>query len=499
MRKHIMNASAVALLLAVSLTACNNDNLTAVNANPNAPEHVNSGSLFTNATVTGMSTLRGTTLSHGLEALWVQHYAEIQYPEADLNNPRGATVEGLWTTFYSGPLQDYYQIIQQSGTSPNIAGPAKVMRATFFETVTDLWGDVPYTQANQGAANLTPVYDAQSVIYDSIFVALKQVATTMRADSTVYGEADPIYGQHNENAATQVSKWIKLANSLHARAAMRIVKADPVKAKAEFLSAIAGPVFASNADNAQMGYPGGTVANPLFLNWADLGGGTRDDQRISRTFVDSLKNSNDPRLAAYALPTGNSQKATPTACDITYRGYPNGLNSPKEPNPCNPGKNFSLNDYSRPTTTIRTETAPSVIMTYAELQFLMAEAVERGWVAGSAASYYNAGVTASMQQWGVAAADIATYLAAHPYTPGTNRIAYEKWVALFNVETEAYSEWRRLDYPVLQPGPDIVTNVFVPTRLPYPAIESSLNAANLATASTAQGNVDINGKVWWDK
>ena len=85
-----------------------------------------------------------------------------------------------------------------------------------------------------------------------------------------------------------------------------------------------------------------------------------------------------------------------------------------------------------------------------------------------------------------------------PTRAGLKQIAYEKWVSLFNLETEAYAEYRRLDYPVLTPGPEAVTAT-IPTRLPYPDIENSLNAGNLATAEAAQGNTDITGKVWWDK
>jgi hypothetical protein len=507
MRKNFLRTSVVALLLAVSFTACNSDGLTEVNLNPNAPEVVNSASLFTNATVTGVSTLRGSSFEHGLEALWVQHYSEIQYPEADLNNPRGATVDGLWSIFFSQPLQDYYQILQQSATSPNIAGPTMVMRSLLFQQVTDLWGDVPYTEANRAPAILTPKYDPQEVVYDSIFVALTTAASTMSTtNADVFGSADPIYGS-SASAAAQTDHWIRFANSLHARAAMRISKGNNAKAKAEFLKAVAGPVFRNNADNAEMSYPGGTVANPLWLNWADLGGGTRDDQRISKTFVDSLSKSNDPRLEMYVLPTFNSQRAADklTPCDTVFRGYPNGLNGVKVPNPCaSPAANYTLSDFSRPAESIREETSPSILMTYSELQFLMAEAAEYGWVPGSPATYYTAGIRASMEQWGVSATDIAAYLAQPSVTyaggaAGIRQIAYQKWVALFNQETDAYAEWRRLDYPVLVPGPDVITDKYVPTRLPYSAIESSLNAASLKEATTRQVNVDINGKVWWDK
>ena len=115
----------------------------------------------------------------------------------------------------------------------------------------------------------------------------------------------------------------------------------------------------------------------------------------------------DPRLAKYALPTGASQKAVKTACDITYRGFPNGHSSADVKNPCDPaGKNFSFSDYSRPTLSIRLEGSPSYIMTYSELLFIKAEAAERGFITGSASQFYTDAITASMQQWGVAAADM---------------------------------------------------------------------------------------------
>jgi hypothetical protein len=504
MRKQFLMTSLVGVSLVAGLMACNNDKLTQVNVNPYQPEKVQSQTLFTNATLSAMQNLRSSTFEHGLGALWVQHYAEIQYAEADVNNPRGSTVEAFWNTLYSGALQDYTQILTQSASSPSIVGPTLTMRAFLVEEMTDLWGDIPFTEASKGSANLTPKYDPQQVIYDSLFASLTQAASITNGTGDVLLAADPVYGQDNQSATEQAAQWVKLANSLHARAALRISQADANKSKAELIKALAGPVMTSNADNAFITYPGGTIANPLCTNWSGCAG-TRDDQRISQRFVDTLKVTGDPRLAKYAAPTVNSQAAGATPCDSTYRGFPNGISEagkaslPK--NTCT-GKTMGLGDFSRPTLTIRGQTSPSYIMTYSELLFIRAEAVQRGWIAGDAKALYEAAITASMEQWGVAAGDIAAYLAKPSvvYNPANamKQIAYEKWVSLFNLENEAYAEWRRLDYPVLKPGPNAITN-FVPTRLPYPAIESSLNNANLTAASTAQGNVDINGKVWWDK
>jgi hypothetical protein len=507
MRKQFFMTSLVAASLVAGLTACDNDKLTQVNVNPNQPEQVQSQTLFTNGTISAMSNLRGSTFEHGLGALWVQHYAEIQYAEADVNNPRGSTVEGFWNVLYSGALQDYTQILTQSAAAPNIAGPTLVMRAFLVQEMTDLWGDMPFTEASKGSTNLTPKYDTQQVIYDSLFASLTKAASTMNNTGEALLAADPIYGQTaGVTTAAQTAKWVKLANSLHARAALRISNADAAKSKAELVKALAGPVMTSNADNAFMSWPGGTVANPLCTNWVGCSG-TRDDQRISQRFVDTLKITGDPRLSKYAAPTTNSQAATATPCDSAYRGFPNGISEagkallPK--NSCT-GKTLGLGDYSRPTLSIRGQTSPSYVMTYSEVLFIRAEAALRGFVgtAADAKSLYEQAITASMQQWGVSAADIATYLAKPGvvWSPanGLKQIAYEKWVSLFNLENEAYAEWRRLDYPVLKPGPN-AQGTTVPTRLPYPAIETSLNGANLAAASSAQGNVDITGKVWWDK
>ena len=128
MRKQFFTTSLVAASLVAGLVACDNDKLTQVNVNPNQPEKVQSQTLFTNATLSAMGNLRGSSFEHGLGSLWVQHYAEIQYAEADVNNPRGSTVEGLWNVLYSGSLQDYTQILNQSVGSPSILGPTSTIR-----------------------------------------------------------------------------------------------------------------------------------------------------------------------------------------------------------------------------------------------------------------------------------------------------------------------------------------------------------------------------------
>jgi hypothetical protein len=157
---------------------------------------------------------------------------------------------------------------------------------------------------------------------------------------------------------------------------------------------------------------------------------------------------------------------------------------------------------SRPGEIIRGPTSPSYIMRYEEVLFIRAEAAQRGWTTENAAALYNQAITASMQLWGVSAADIATYLArgdvAYNPATGLDQIGYQKWVALFNEEIEAYSEWRRTGVPVLTPGPKAAFKS-VPRRLTYAGLELSLNATNVKAAITAQGGADLTNRVWWDK
>jgi hypothetical protein len=489
MSTHRTLLGAAVLALAVTAAACNTDKLTDLNNNPNAPTQVQAEQLFTDGATQAMFTLRGSSFEHGLNALWVQHYAEVQYPEADLNKPRASTIEALWNSLYSVPLEDLATAITKGADRPGIWGPALVMRSAVYQEITDLWGDIPYTDALRGdagsAAVLSPKYDPQSVVYDSLFKALASAATALGSAPNSYGSADPVF-------AGNPAKWAKLANSLRLRMAMRLSKVDPARGKTELVAALAAGPMTSNADNAAVVWPGGVNTNPLYQNWFDLGGGTRDDQRLSDTFVDTLNLTNDPRIAVYAQKTDSSQACTTPGCWPDYVGAPNGMLANSIPLPT----------ASRPGEIIREKTSPSDIMRYDEVLFIRAEAAQLGWTAENAAALYTQAITASMQHWGVSTADIAAYLAQADvvYSPanGLKQIAYQKWVALFNEEIEAYSEWRRSGVPVLTPGPKAAFTS-VPRRLTYADLEVSLNATNVDAAKTAQGGAALTNRVWWDK
>jgi hypothetical protein len=279
---------------------------------------------------------------------------------------------------------------------------------------------------------------------------------------------------------------------------MRLVNVDPATADAQLRAAFAAPggVFQSNADNAEIRWPGdGIYNNPWAVNFA-----SRDDHRISRVLMEILKTNSDPRLPVYAQPA---------PADGAYRGAPNGVTAAKGAPyialASRPGAIFYPGTTTYGFFGGTGNSFPNFLMTYAEVAFIQAEAAERGigGLAGSAASYYNAGVQASMEQWGVTSAAAAAYLTQPGvvYTPGTEglrRIAQQKWVALYTDGLQAWAEWRRTCVPAtVQPGPDAQADQ-VPRRLQYSDTEYSVNATNLEIAAARQGEDKFEGRMYWD-
>ena len=499
---------AASLALALGVSACD-QGLTDVNKNPNAPENVSPALLFPQAVTSSIARARSDMeITPSAMVHWPQYMAEYQYPEISYYQFRPTTSDGWWANWYNGPIEDLEQALRQANTRglPNMIGPILVVRAFDYSTMTGIWGDIPFSQAGKGDSGIfTPTYDTQQVIYDSLLTNLKDANTMMDpaatgASALGFGDQDPVY-------AGDLDQWKKFANSLRARLALNLSKADAAKAQAEVAAAIAAGGFTSNADNAAVFWPGDGVNNNPWCNTEKDGdcGGTRDDARMSVTFIDTLKSLNDPRLPIFARPVqdetcGPAVSCTPVAAG-DYRGMPNGLLA-------NQAGNWGPRS-SRPGTQVFAADQPSYFMTYAEFSFIKAEAAMRGWIAGGAAAattYYNEGITASMEQWGVDAADIATYLAQPQVVLNTTSLATalpqiitQKWIALFTQGFEAWSEWRRTGYPNLTPAANAVTSpVQIPRRVIYPQSEQSFNNSNLQAAITAQGGDNLEKRLWID-
>ncbi|MEO7647933.1 MAG: SusD/RagB family nutrient-binding outer membrane lipoprotein [Gemmatimonadaceae bacterium] len=489
-------------VLVLGVAACDADKLTRVNEDPNNPTSAPPQAVFTYATRIAMqrwfgsnpTNLRGPVLT-------AQHLAQVQYPDEDQYlRLSGEVTDGSFIFTYAQELKNFQAVINvgKADTKPLLWGPAQVMRSLIFGYVTDVWGDVPYSQALKGdaaEATIQPAYDAQKDIYTGLFRDLGEAVTAIAgapAGSQTLGAADPIYAGNS-------LRWQRLANSLRARHAMRLANVDPTTARAELNAAIgaAGGLMQSNADNAQMNWPGdGVYDNPWAVN-----NRTRDDHRLSDRLMNEMLPVNDPRVPVYAQPT--------LASSTTYAGMPNALTASVAGGysliSSRPGRVF----YSTPRfcagcTGLTGARFPSFILTYAEVSFILAEAAERGWI-GSAAAYYQQGVRASMAQWGVTnTAAIDAYLAQSSIayavgTPGLRQIALQKWIALYSDGVSAWAEWRRTCIPAtVKPGPAAVIST-VPRRYQYSSREKSVNTANLDAAIARQGPDNFTTRMYWDK
>jgi hypothetical protein len=491
--------SVAAIAAVVMTTACQTD-LTSLNNNPNSPTTAPASALFTNAVQSAGGRWIGAGQLSSTE-LFAQHLAQVQYVEEDRGRLRTETIDGWFTSAYTGELEDLQKVIDagKAANSPNTTGPATVMQQWVFQNMTDFWGDIPYSEALQGDAGgpLKPKYDAQQDIYYAMLQKLTEASTTMQTGSTDAGltSGDLIY-------KGDIAKWKKLANSLRARMAMRIIKADPTKAATELAAAFNDPggVMESNDDIAKISWPGdGVFDNPWSGTFE-----TRDDHRVSKTLLDTLNALQDPRMKVYAQPT----VADPTKYVGLQNGMDNATVAPFYNTTSRPGAIF----YPGATTygtfgTPAGKATPSYIMTYAEVEFLEAEAAELG-IGGQtgAAAHYNAGVRASIKQWGGTDAEADAYLARTGVAyvagaTGLKQIALQTWISMFTQGTEAWSVWRRTGNPAtIHIGPSAYPELTEPARrMTYPVGEQAVNKDAVTAAIAHQGPDTFINRVWWDK
>lgn len=228
------------------------------------------------------------------------------------------------------------------------------------------------------------------------------------------------------------------------------------------------------------------------LHYFDINVNNRLDFCASNTMVDLMNTMSDPRIGIYFDKAVTSN---------TYVGEVYGLSEAN-------GAATANDDVSQRGEAVVGATAPAVFMSYAEVQFILAEAVERGFITGTAANYYNDGVIASMDSWGVSGGDVTTYLAqpsvdyATLITGGSSWkqiIGKQKWLALYNQGLEAWAEWRRLDFGILQlPADGVMDGTGIPLRLKYPNDEQTLNGAHYTEAVGLQGADEQDTRLWWD-
>jgi hypothetical protein len=486
-------------LLAVG-AACHNDTITDLNQNPNSPEDVPASTLFTSGVRTSVNNWMGQLYNLRATEFIIQHMAEAQYPDEDRYARLGASnTATVFGNPYPGELEDFQKVITKGQTAKSAGtwAPAQIMQTWEYHYMTNTFGDVPYSQALQGdslGGSISPAYDAQKDIYTDMFAKLDASSKALTGAASDLGRADPIYGG-------DPTSWQRFANSLRARLAITLSNVDLATANTQLAAALKGPggVIATNAQNAKLVWPGDGVYDNPFASFFQ----TRDDNRMSQTLVNLMNTSSDPRLGVYAQPLPGTTN--------TYAGMPNGLTAAQAGTFLNKASRIGAALFPGATAYGFYGGAgkgfPSFMMTAAEVNFIQAEAAERGiggLTPAQAKGFYEAGIRASMDQWGVTnAAAITAYLAmpAVAYTPGVaglKQIAVQKYVALYTDGGTAWTEWRRTCEPeTIKPGP-AATSSTVPRRLMYSPTEVQVNATQLSAAIARQGADAFQTRVYWD-
>jgi hypothetical protein len=398
-------------------------------------------------------------------------------------------------------LNDVIAKTQDEPTRQNLYNMARIMRAYTIMKVTDTYGNVPFSEAAQALDGIVfPVYDSQEAIYTGAQGILEELR---QASAALSGTA-PAEALYNGD----IQKWRRFGNSLLLRAAMRLTKVAPSVAQQYVQVAVQGGVMESNADNALIRH------NANYTN--ELGnvanGNEKGNEYLPESFVNYLKAMDDPRLDAIATRWPNATGPAAQTQETRVFGAAQQIGMPMgyDQNTIaavlpqyglGTHYQFSRGDPYR----MYSQLAPNFLVTYSQTQLLLAEAAFRGWVTGSAATYYENAIRADMARIStdyvntqIPQSRIDAYVAAHPFDPGNalRQINNEYWVASFMAPHESWSNFRRSGYPALSPNPlkgDLASEAFF-RRLLYP--ESELNLNPHYSAGTLPDILDT--RMWWD-
>ncbi|HET6991884.1 MAG TPA: SusD/RagB family nutrient-binding outer membrane lipoprotein [Bacteroidia bacterium] len=444
---NILKWFAIAMIAILPFDSCKKTLLDDVNNNPNLPTAATPDALLPSAEGS-LAFAQGGDASR-FTAIFTQDvtggsrqffsYNRYIFSEEDFNN--------LWSlNLYAGPMEDLHDIItisQEKGYK-TYEGVAKILMAYTLGLTTDMWGDVPYSEAFQGDKNLTPKFDSQQEIYTTLQQLLTEAKNDLQASDPgekVPGGDDFIYGG-------DVSKWLQFDNALSARFYIHLTKVDPNAAQ-NAINALSAGAMTSNADDAQFLYgTSETFSNPWYQYIEQ-----RDDILYEGFLIDTMTALNDPRVAVYT------------------------------------------NMYDAGASKFAAINAPVPFLNYFEQKFIEAEADMRLNNVAAAQLAYTDAITASMNKMGVASSDITTYLAANGTLVGTptqmlDQIMFQKYIAMY-LQPESWTDWRRTDVPALIPNQGVISSI--PRRFIYPTNERLYNP------NCPQNSSLLTPRLWWDQ
>lgn len=504
------------------LPSCNKEELTDLNKNPNQIEYVIPEYSFTAAALESYPPLSYAALSQGLQ--YFSTYKEVPAVGDKFYNFNGTA--GVFDIF-NNQMNRLLQLASQIPGDENVNKRAacEILRILAFHRVTDMMGDLPYSEAMKGNEVLKPKYDTQRSIYLSMLSELDAALLSMNdTKPNVFGNADPYF-------KGSVAKWKKFGYTLMMRLGMRMSEVEPATAKLWVEKAAAGGVMTDMTDIAYIKYANITgqmnprVNSMIAGDYASPGGDNVEGGKWSATFINQLKNTQDPRLPVLSVvwvPSGSSYTANNTPA--AQKGMVSGSINTK------PG---DFDTYSEPSLLYIDRGSPIVTMEPAEAYLLRAEAAIRGWSVGmTAEEAYNAAVRAAMARWSlwptvaphsgiISATAVDNYLTLNPFlTAGTyeqqlEQISTQKWISMLGNEYEIWSNWRRVKYPVFNYAnwtntsgekvsyPGNVTAGKMWRRFSLPIAERNVNPDSYYEAIERQGfteeTVDLlQGRMWWD-
>ena len=462
-------------ILLMVLVSCNKD-ISNLNMDTKHASSARAYALFSNGQRNLADVLATPNVNINIFQLITQQWTEVTYvDESNYDIGTRGISDNWWRAMYKNVLINLEAArtgipneVDDPDQQQNELAMVDIMEVYTWQVLVNTYGNIPYSEALD-FTNFFPKYDDAKTVYYDLLTRLDADIAALNPDAASFGNADLIYGG-------DIAKWQKFANSLKLNMGMVIADSDPAKAKS-VVEAAAPNVFESNDDNAVFTYyPATPNVNPVWTNLVQSG---RNDYVPAKTIINMMNSLNDPRRPSYF-----------TTIDGVYAGGTVGV-----------GNSFS--SYSHPSDKVEQPDFPYIFLSYWQVQFDLAEAAARGFsVAGTAADHYTAAIQASLDYWGVSAADAAAYLAqpsvAYATAPGDykQKIGTQEYLSLYMDGFDAWTVQRRLDYPALA-APPTAQSAF-PVRFTYPVSEENLNSPNWSAASSAIGGDKVDTKLWWD-
>lgn len=415
-----------------------------------------------------------------------------------------------WYTELTNFKDIYKTASQELNYNASYMGISLICQSWIYSMLTDTYGDVPYSQANSGrdSSILEPAFDRQKDIYLDIFKKLDSANSLLSVGTAIKATSDPVYNG-------DVGKWRKFGNALYLRLLLRLSgKAEVAEQCIAKIKEIAEtntgkyPLISSNAESAILKWTGaGPYVSPFYA-------GVREQDfrtpAIASFFIDHLRSWDDPRIDIPIYGTDNTFNRWGIA---PYSGSYQGVASGYAPGEF-PVKKCYFYSYTS-AVSLQTDPLTGMMLNYAEVQFMLAEAAVKGWIGGAAGTYYNNGALNSIKLWlpnwpdtvKTTIHNIDEYLAAADiqWDEGASlndkmeRIHLQKYYALFLADLQQWFEYRRTGHPVLPKGTGLKNGGVMPARMNYPVYVQSTNPTNYKQAVAVQGPDEISTQVWWQK